>query len=502
MARRRRATPRRVALVFEGRTWTYGQLAERIDRLAGALRELGVRRGDRLGYLGPNHPAFLELFFAAGSIGAIPVPINFRLPADDVTYIVEDSGCRVLVHSPEVADAVAALRSQSSVVHTYVPLDASDHRGPDYESLLASAAPDPVDTPVAHDDIGLMVYTSGTTSRSKGVMLTHGNLTWNAVNFLVAGDFRADDVSLAIAPFFRTGGLAVTLLETFLVGGTVVLMGSFEPGRALQLIEEHEVTILFGGPELLQSLEDHPRFLGTDFTNVRVCYTGGAPVPEHLLRSYLDREIPILQGYGLSEAAPLALLLEPKDMLRKIGSAGHPPFFTDVRIVRPNLTDVAAGEVGEVLVSGPNVMAGYWNRPDLTQETLVDGRWLRTGDAARRDDEGYVYIVGRMVDAYRTRGELVFPGDIERFLLDHAGVSDAAVVGVPDDTLGESGAGFVVPSQDADLDEDDLLSWTADRLQRPDVLRAIRLVDAIPRNPAGKVLRHRLRAVASAADDT
>ncbi|MDP8930420.1 MAG: AMP-binding protein [Actinomycetota bacterium] len=327
-------------------------------------------------------------------------------------------------------------------------------------------------------------------------MLSHGNLTWNAVNFLVTGDFRPDDVSLAIAPFFRVGGLGVTLLETFLVGGSVVLMPTFESGRALELIERYGFTVLFGGPDLLQALQDHPSFPRTDMSSVRICYTGGAPVPEHLIRSYLERGVPILQGYGLSEAAPLALLLDAEDMTRKIGSAGKPPFFTDVRIVRPDLTDVAPGEVGEVLVSGPNVMKGYWNRPDATAETIVAGHWLRMGDAARSDDEGYIYMVGRMADAYMADGRLVFPDDIERILVDHPAVRDVAVVGVTDETLGETGVALVVAVSDAETSEDDLLEWTAAYLDRPDTLREVRFTDAIPRNPAGKVLRHALRRLA------
>lgn len=194
----------------------------------------------------------------------------------------------------------------------------------------------------------------------------------------------------------------------------------------------------------------------------------------------------------------MALLLEPQDMLRKVGSAGRPPFFTDVRIVRPDLTDVVPGEVGEILVCGPNVMKGYWNLPELTEETIVGGRWLRTGDAARCDDEGYVYIVGRIADAYATEGQLVFPGDIEQIILDHPAVRDCGVVGVPDARRGEVGMGFVVPQPQYEVTESELLGWVARELDRPETLRALRFTDVIPRNPAGKILRQRLRESALA----
>jgi fatty-acyl-CoA synthase len=493
MTRRCRMTPHRTALVFEDRSWTYAALKERVDRLAQALHSLGVRFGDRVGYLGPNNPAFLELLFAAGSLGAIPVPINFRMDRETVAYIVQDAGCQVLVYAPEVSGTAAWLRTETRVPCYVTLVGGGDSSLHDYEQLLASASPEPLNVPVDLDDVGLMVYTSGTTGRPKGVMLTHGNLTWNAFNFLISGDFRGDDVSLAIAPFFRVGGLAVTLLETLLVGGTVVLMSIFDPGEALRLIDQYRVTVLFGGPELLQALEDYPSFPESDFSTLRVCYTGGSPVPEHLIHSYLERGIPILQGYGLSEAAPLALLLDPEDMTRKIGSAGRPPFFTDVRVVRADLTDVAPGEVGEVLVAGPNVMKGYWNRPDATEETVEAGGWLRTGDAARVDDEGYVYIVGRVDDAYVTSGRLVHPDDLERVLLQHSAVRETAVVGIPDDKLGEIGIGFVVPADDRNVTEDDLFRWAVSHLNTPEILHQVRFIDTIPRNPAGKVLRHELR---------
>lgn len=264
IGRRRRAAPNRTALVFAGRSWTYAQLDDRVNRLAGALVRLGVKRGDRVGYLGTNHPAFLELLFAAGCIGAIPVPINTRLAHEDIVFIVRDAGCDVLIHTHNVSELLTPLRATTRV-RTYVAVGDVEGNSAGYEQVLAAEPTNRVDVAVSDGDIALMVYTSGTTGRPKGVMLTHGNLTWNAVNFLVAGDFRADDVSLAIMPFFRVGGLAVTLLETLLVGGTVVLMADFDAGRALELIEQHKITTLFGGPALLQALEEDPSFPSTDF---------------------------------------------------------------------------------------------------------------------------------------------------------------------------------------------------------------------------------------------
>jgi len=486
--RRAERTPNRTAIVFDGCDVTYAQLDDRIRRLALVLRGLGVRHGDRVGYLGPNNPAFLESLFAAASIGAIAVPVNHALPAGTVQSIVADAGCRVLICGPGTVDAGERLTAAMPSC-TPVFLDQRE-RGRDYESLLASAESGRLDSPVALDDPALLVYTSGTTGPPKGVTLTHGNLTWNVFNFLVGGDFRHDDVTLAIAPFFRMGAIGVTVLETLLLGGTVVIMPKFEPGEALRLIEQHRVTLLFGGPDLLQALLDHEAFSEAGFSSVRVCITGGAPVPRHLIDEYLRRGIPIIQGYGLSEAAPLALLLDPQDITRKIGSAGRPAFFCDVRVVDADGRECAPGDVGEVLVAGPNVMKGYWNR-EVVDEHLLDGRWLRTGDSARTDQEGYVTMVGRMADAYVASGGIVHPGDIEAVLREHPDVVDAAVVGVPDAHTGHVGVAFVEAAEATPV-PDAILTWAAERIAPEAMPRSIHVLDRLPRNPAGKILRREL----------
>ncbi len=307
IARRRSIAPDATAVIFEDRAWTYAEFDDRITGLARGLNSLGVGAGDRVAYLGPNHPSFLELMFAATSIGAIALPVNYRLGPDDVAFILRDAAPRLLVHSVDPTGAGEVLHTIGTVLEL----------GTEYEDLVKAASPVPSDASIDLDAAALLTYTSGTTGRPKGVVLTHANLLFNAMNWLIAGDFRAGDVALAITPFFRVGGLAVTLLETFLVGGTNVVMDVFEPRRVLQLIEQHRVSVLFGGPDLLRGLEADTSFGATDFSSVRVCYTGGAPVPEPLLRSFMDRGIPILQGYGLSEAGPLVLLLEARDMTRQ-----------------------------------------------------------------------------------------------------------------------------------------------------------------------------------------
>ncbi len=488
MHRRAERTPDLVAIRFEDQAWTYAELDQRVRRAARVLRSSGVRHGDSVAYLGANHPALLELLFAASSLGAITLPVNDSLPADTVEHIVRDAGCRVLVHGGQAGRLTERLHAAFPEV-THIPLEAEGG----YEQLLAAADGPCIEAAVDEDDAALLVYTSGTTGPPKGVALTHANLLWNVVNLLISGDVRRDDVTLAIAPFSRAGGLGVTVLETLLVGGTVVVMRTFDAGEALRLIQAHAVTVLFGGPDLMQALVQHPAFQQDAFASVRVCYTGGAPVPRRLLDTYQEHEIALIQGYGLSEAAPVVMLLDPDDMVAKAGSAGRPVFFTDVRIARPDGSEAASGEVGEILVAGPNVMKGYWNH-EQSAERFVDERWLRTGDAARRDADGFVTIVGRIADAYEVRGRMVHPGVIESVLRDYPGIADVAVVPVPVPGAASDpvAVAFIEPTGEPALDLSDLRRWASSRIAKDRFPDALRTLEQLPRNPAGKVLRDAL----------
>ena len=498
-ARRRRIAGDRPALRFEGETWTYAQLDDRVRKLGRALLALRVRRGDRVSYLGPNHPAFLETLFATAAIGAVFVPVNPRLAVEDIAFVLGDAGVDVVVHHPALAATVAGLRAGPSP-RTWIALEraAADADGadPDYEQVVAAQQARPLDIPVDLEELCLLPYTSGTTGQPKGVMLTHANLTANVHNFLSIADFSGRDVTLAFAPLFRVGGLAVTVLPTLWKGGCVLLMPGPDPDRVLELIASERVTTMFAAPDLLASLTRSPRWPDADLSSLRFCLTGGAPVPEPLIRTYLDRGVTFLQGYGLTEASPLALLLDPADMLRKVGSAGRAPFYTDVRVVRPDMTDSIPGEVGEIVVHGPNVMRGYWNQPEATDAALTDG-WLHTGDAATMDEDGFVTVIDRLKDRFVVGGEFVYPGQIERVLREHPAVADVAVVGFDDLTLGPAPAALVV--RNGPLNGADLVAWAAERLAPVNVPRRIEFADDLPRNPVGKVLKHRVRELLTPA---
>jgi fatty-acyl-CoA synthase len=485
-ARRDRKTPHRVAVVHQGREWTYRQLHERVRRLANGLRHLGVRRGDRVAYLGPNHPAFLETLFAAGTLGAIFVPLNMRLAGPEIADHLSDAGARVLVYAPEQAPVVDAMRRSLTVAHL-VALDT------DYEPLLARSSTEPIDEPVSPDDPCIIMYTSGTTGRAKGAVLTHGNITWNSINVLVDADLSGDEVTLVVAPLFHTAGLNMTCLPTILKGGRVLLEPAFDPDAALDLIERHRVTFMFAVPAMFNTMASRPRWPTADVTSLRTLMCGGAPVPDGTIHSYLERGLTFIQGYGMTEAAPGTLLLDRAEVAAKAGSAGVPHFFTDVRVVRPDLTDCEPGEKGEVIVQGPNVMAGYWGHPDATAAVFLEGRWFRSGDVAILDDDGYAYIVDRIKDVIISGGENIYPAEVENALLGHPDVADAAVVGVPDERWGEVGLAFVVLQPGAAADEQDLHDFLLGRIAKYKIPKFYRFLDQLPRNATGKLLKTRLR---------
>lgn len=481
--RRRRVAPDRVALVHGGTRRTYADVADRVARLSTGLRDLGVGRGDRVVWRGPNHPAFLEALFATARLGAVLAPINQRLGGARTAALMSDYAPVVVVeHAVDPATLPVG-------VHARVVTGGSDGADLDYEQLVESADTDTIDVGIGDLGIGwdepcLLPHTSGTTGPPRGVVLTHGNVTANVVNLLSVADFRGDDVTIAIAPFFRSGGTGVNVLPVLFKGGTVVVPESSGPDEILDLAERERVTIGFGNPDLLEALTRSDRWPTADLSTIRWFITGGAPVPEHLIRTYLARGVTFLQGYGLSEAAPAVLLLDADHALDKVGSAGTPPLYVDVRIARPDGTDCAVGETGELLVQGPNVMAGYWHHTDETAATLGDDGWLRTGDAARMDEQGYVWIVDRVGDAYESSGRVVYPGDVERVLSDHPDVREVGV---------RAGTAFVVLEPGATADAEPLLAHCRRRLASHEVPSAVVFVDRLPRSSVGKLLRHELR---------
>jgi fatty-acyl-CoA synthase len=490
--RRARAAPGGVALIAGDCSVTYAELADRARRLANGLRTLGVAKGDRVAWLGSNHPAFLESLFAAGLLGAVLAPVNHRLAEAEIGWVLEDIRPRVLIRH-RVAGATAV----RSPAFRHVAVGGSLAGAADFEALIAGSPGHAMDETVRLDDLCLLPHTSGTTGRPKGVMLTHGNVTWNVVNLLTCADFRSNDVTIAHVPFFRVGGTGVNVLPVLFMGGTVVVPGEVHPDDILRLTERHHVTVGFGNPDILQSLVRSPLWPAADLSGVRFLITGGAPVPEPLIRAYMERGLTLLQGYGLSEAAPVALLLRPETALSKVGSAGTPPLFVDARIAGPSGEDVGPGQAGELLVRGPNVMAGYWNRPEDTAAALTPDGWLRTGDVARPDEDGYIWIVGRVADSFISHGQLVHPGDVERVLLSHPAVADAGIAPAPEAGQEQGAIAFVVVAPGAETTEQALLAWSREHLAAHQVPARVTFADRLPRSSVGKLIRAELPQAAA-----
>ncbi|GAA5077594.1 long-chain fatty acid--CoA ligase [Streptomyces similanensis] len=492
-ARRARKTPDRVAVVHDSRTLTYRELHERVLRLAHALRALGTGRGDRVAYLGPNHPAFLETLFAAGALGAVFVPLNTRLAAPELAFNLTDSGSTVLVHAPEQAETARTAAAEAGVRHRIAVAGPDEDGALGYEELLAGAEAGPLDEAVAPEEPCMIMYTSGTTGRPKGAVLSHANITWNSVNVLVDTDLAGDEVTLVVAPLFHTAGLNMTCLPTLLKGGRVVLLKAFDAERVLELIEDLGVTYMFGVPTMYDAMAARPRWEGTDLSSLRSLNCGGAPVPARTIAAYLHRGLAFSQGYGMTEASPGVLYLDREQTSAKAGSAGVPHFFTDTRVVLPDGSEAGPGERGEVLVQGPHVMSGYWNRPEDTEDAFAQGGWLRTGDVARTDEDGYAYIVDRVKDMYVSGGENVYPAEVEDVLLTHPAVAECAVIGVPDPVWGEVGRAVVVLAPGARADQDDILGHLQGRLAKYKIPKSLVLTEALPRTASGKIIKPAVR---------
>lgn len=496
LGKRELLTPDRLALVDDttGLRYSYRQLNARANRLAAVLRHAcGVCKGDRVAILARNRIEYLDALFATGKLGAILLPLNWRLTAPELAYQIGDSSPRVLIADPEFAPVVRDVQAQAPVATLIWLSGENDGAAPRYDDLVAQAGSTPIAEEVDLDDPHLILYTSGTTGRPKGAILTHRVIVWNSLNTNVGWDLHADDVSIIHTPLFHTGGINVLTVPVLHAGGTMILMRDWSTERCLELIQQERVTIFFAVPTMFQMLLDTPAFAQTDFSSVRFFISGGAPCPVPLIKAYQQYGIPFRQGYGLTEVSVNCFTLNPEDAIRKAGSVGRPIFHLDARVVDENGHDVAQGEIGELWLRGPTVCAGYWNQPEATAAVITDG-WFHTGDLVRIDDEGYYFIVDRKKDMFISGGENVYPTEVERAIYEHPAVAECAVIGVPDARWGEVGRALVVTRANLTLTADDLLRHCRERLARYKVPKSVLFLPELPHTSSGKVLKPELRA--------
>ncbi|MEU8255745.1 long-chain fatty acid--CoA ligase [Micromonospora inaquosa] len=495
VAKRRLKCPDRVAIIHGDRSpITYGQFADAVDRISAVLRDRGVGKGDSVAYLGENGPELLQVMFGAAQVGAVFVPINTRLAAPEIAYVLADCAARVLVHDPDFAVPVASAAPAARVPYVIVNGEGTADR-PGLSHLTRAAVAgftDHADT--AHQDPAAIVYTSGTTGRAKGAVLTHGNLTWVALNCVVDYDVVSTDVALMISPLFHVASLGMGALPVILKGATMVIEKGFEPGRALAQIERHGVTMLSGVPTTYQLMADHPAWASTDLSTLTKLTCGGSAVPARVLNAYESRGLSFSQGYGMTEAAPGATALPPAMTRAKQGSVGLPHFFTDVRITDAAGAVVPTGVVGEIEVAGPNVFPGYHGLPEATAEAFTADGWFRSGDLGHLDADGYLYITGRLKDMIISGGENIYPLELEQLLTEVDGVTSAAVIGVPDERWGEVPWAIVTVREGVSVDTATIRARLDGRIARYKLPKNVVIVDELPRTASGKVRKTDLRA--------
>ena len=480
-------TPERRALHFEGRGWTYGQMQRAIEDCAGRLAAIGISKGDRVAFLGNNQPMFLFAMFAAARLGAIFVPLNFRLTGPEIAFLIEDCAASVII-----VDA-----THRAVIEPQLPRLASlkaTLAAEDEAHWIDGAPPRTTQVRVQEDDVALIMYTSGTTGRPKGAMLTHGNIWWNNASGMHMVDGLADDVTLVPAPLFHIGGLNVTLLAAFQKGALVVLRRTFDPGQALADIAAHKVTTMFGVPAMFLFMAQHPSFAEADLSSVRILFVGGAPCPLPVLKTYLARGVSLQQGYGLTEAAPGVSFLASEYALTKVGSSGRTPMFVEAKIVDLDGREVSSpGAQGEILVRGPNVTKGYWGLPDATAKAIDADGWLHTGDAGFFDEDGFLTVSDRIKDMIITGGENVYPAEIESQLMRHPAIAEVGVIGEPDSQWGERVVAVVALKAGQSLSLEELCAFAEPNLAHYKLPKRLEIVQALPRNATGKILKRQLR---------
>jgi len=487
---RARLNPRRVAIEFFDRPITYQELDEGSTQLARALLVRGLCRGDRVATLSENRPEHVELFFACAKAGLILAPLNSQLTSSELAAQLRDFSPALVIASQvhrgrfEAACAVVeGLGAPLRLEHLLEDLD-----GERADSELPT---------VCDDDGLLLIATSGTTGAAKGAVLTHANCFWTNLSLDLSAPITSDDVVLQVLPQCHVGGWNVQSLLAWWKGATVILEPRFDPPRALELIARRRVTTMMGVPTTYLVLAQLPDFGSVDLTSLRSVISGGAAMPLTLLRQWHERGVGVIQGYGLTEASPNVFCLAFEDAFTHAGSVGKPYAYVDVAL-HDDATNTFVEGVGsgEIYLRGPNVFKGYWNNPEATANTLVDG-WLRTGDIAERDEAGYYRISGRSKEMYISGGENVYPAEVEEIIVAHRDVVEAAVVAVEHPRWGETGVAFIVARSDVDLDVDALLHYCRERLAPFKVPSAIRVVEELPRSHVGKLDRARLRTLAA-----
>ena len=474
-------TPDKCAIHFDGVDMSYATLWQRIEAASATLAQrFAVQPGERIAYLGLNHPDFIVLLMALARLGAIAVPLNLRLAAGELAAILDNAGVRLLF-----CDAPLRAVGGAAAASAGVPLEPS--------VVLEEPAPVlvPQGFPGDDQDPLLLVYTSGTTGKPKGAVHTQANLLWNIQSAIAAQDLTAADHLLNPLPMFHVGGLCIQLLPVLAAGGTVTLHARFDAGRWIADVVARRPTLSLLVPATLKAILDHPAWPDADLSSLRFINTGSSTVPRSLIEAVHARGVPVSQVYGATETGPVSIVLRAEHALEHVGSTGKPALHVEVRLVKSDGTDAATGETGEIWVRGKNVVAGYWN--DAHNPAFADG-WFRSGDLAYRDAAGFYWVVGRSKDMIISGGENIYPAELENVLADCPAIAECAVLGLEDPRWGQVALAVVVKKPGALLDEAGVMRLFDGRLARFKHPRRVVFMDELPKTALGKVQKAALKA--------
>lgn len=487
-----RLLPQKFAIIDGDRPFTYREVNERCNQMAHFLLEEGVSRGDRVGVLMYNSHEFMELYFALAKIGAICVPLNWRMAPPEIAYIVNDCRPTSLFFHDEFVDTAAFVKNNTDGVKFFVSLGKESIPWAQHSSAVEkgpSAEPEGFEEPNAEDP-HLILYTSGTTGFPKGAVLSSRKTFYNALNANIFYGLTPHDIFLVSRPLFHSGGLLVDSTPVFYKGGTLIYRRRFSPQEYLEAIEKYKVTIIETSATFLNFILDECDLDKHHLKSLKCCYTGGERVSEILLRAYHQRGIRLSQIFGMTETS-IVTWLPTDDAERKAGSVGRPVFHGEVKIVGSHSQEIKPGETGEIVVKGPILMSGYWNNSEITEQVLEHG-WFHTGDLATIDDEGFLYIVDRKRDMYISGGENIYPAQIEKLLLSHAKIFDAAVYGVPDRKWGEVGKASIILKDGEEMTSVEVVKFLEGKIGKFKIPRYVDFVETLPRTAFGKIQKYLL----------
>ncbi|PWW32338.1 fatty-acyl-CoA synthase [Cytobacillus oceanisediminis] len=474
--------PDRTAVITDNEKASYKQLNRMVDSAAAKIQgKLQGRKGERIAILSHNRIEYIVLLFAIAKAECVAVPLNIRLSAKELVFQLNDSGSKVIFAEKENEEFSSSLVEQSDLESLEFIEDfcQDTQKSFTYENTIDEEAP------------YIICYTSGTTGKPKGAVLTQSNMFWNAVNNKLAIDLTSEDRCIVLLPLFHIGGIGLFAFPSLFSGGTIVIPGKFEPEKALSMIEEHKVTVAMGVPTIHQALLTSPSFNTADLSSVRWFYNGGAPCPHEIIDAYFEKGFLFGQGFGMTETSPTLFMLTKEDAPRKRGSIGKPVLFSEYKLIDSEGKEAEKGDVGELAVKGPNIMKEYWNRPDATNEALKDG-WLLTGDLAKTDDEGFLFIVGRKKEMIISGGENIYPLEVEQVISQMKGVAEVAVVGNADPLWGEVPAAFIVKENGSVLTESDVLDYCQGYLAKYKIPKKIMFLKELPKNATGKIQKTQL----------